>query len=334
MQQSDRSSSQIEELEAFVAVAQLGSFAKAAQALERDASVISKRVKQLEQRLATPLFSRTTRRVVLTEVGEIYFSRVRTILDELRDANRQVGDLAATPQGLLRISLPQTFGRRWISPLLPKFLSRYPDIRIDARFTDRFVDVVAEGFDATVRLGLMLDSTLKTRKVGTYRNVLAASPTYLERRGYPSDPDELQEHSCLGFLSHASWPDWPLTRGGVRKSIRPKGALVADNSEALLEAALQGAGIILAPDWLVGPEIRAGKLAEILAGWAGPSDYGVFIVLPPGRMVPAKTRAFIEEIARAIKSNWRGETPLPSQRHSTDDAPQGDEQSSSGAREA
>lgn len=304
-QQSPQAGSQLEELEAFLSVGQLGSFAAAATHLQRDASVISRRVRQLEMRLETTLFSRTTRRVVLTEAGELYFHRVQTIMDELRDANREVGNLSRQPQGLLRLSLPLTFGRLWIAPLLPGFLGRYPDIHIDARFTDRFVDLLAEGYDATIRLGSMTDSTLTVRKIATYRNILVAAPSYLAGRGTPGTPSELEHHSCLGFLSHASWPDWPLSRNGVLHTVRPKGTMVADNSEVLLEAAIQGAGIILAPNWLAGPSLQAGKLVEILHGWAGESDHPVNIVLPPGRMVPAKTRAFISEMSKSIRSTWQ-----------------------------
>lgn len=304
LQKLERNGSQIEELEAFVAVAQTGSFTAAAVALERDASVISKRVKQLETRLSTPLVSRTTRRVMLTEAGELYLHRVSAILEELKNANREVADLAASPRGLLRVSLPNTFGRRWIAPLIPGFLDRYPEIRIDARFSDRFVDVVAEGFDVTVRLGLMGDSSLTVKKVASYRNVLVASPTYIAERGQPSGPEDLVNHSCLGFLSHASWPDWSLISENRPIQIRPHGSLVTDNSELLLEAAVQGAGIILAPDWLVGPDLRSKRLTELLTGAAGPAEYGVYIVRPPGRLVSAKTKVFSDEIGRAFRSGW------------------------------
>ncbi|MFK0382356.1 LysR family transcriptional regulator [Agrobacterium sp. NPDC090273] len=302
LQQFDIEGFQIEELQAFVAVVQTMSFAAAAKALQKDASVISKRIKSLEQRLQTPLFVRTTRRVGVTEAGELYYHRIETILGELLSAGREITDLAARPQGLLRISLPNTFGRRRISTLLPQFMKMYPDLRIDARFTDRFVDVVAEGYDVTIRLGKMSDSSLTARKVASYRNVLAASPNYLNERGRPQHPDDLKAHACLGFVSHASWPDWPLRKGGLSETVRPTGPLVTDNSELVLEAALQDAGIILAPDWLIGMHLDSGTLEEILPGWAGPSDFGVYIVLPPGRMIPAKTRAFIDYVSDAFAS--------------------------------
>jgi DNA-binding transcriptional LysR family regulator len=174
------------------------------------------------------------------------------------------------------VSLPVTFGRQWIAPLLPSFLAQHPQIRIDVRFTDRMVDVVAEGFDVAIRVGVLLrDSSLTSRKLASYKNLLVASPDYLAAHGKPRTPTDLMNHACLGFTGYAAWPDWPLTKAGKRKTVRPAGPLVADNSEVLLMAATRGAGIMLAPDWLAGPAMRKGKLIEVLAGWTGKGDGGL-----------------------------------------------------------
>lgn len=294
----------MELLAAFVAVADTGSFTAAANKLGRDASIVSRRVSQLERQLGVRLLSRTTRRVALTEVGSLYHRRVQSILDELAEASREASDVASSPQGLLRISLPTTFGRQRIAPLLPRFLSRHPQIRIDARFSDRQVDVVSEGFDVAIRVGVLRDSSLSSRKLASYRNLLVAAPSYLASRGKPRTPDDLKKHSCIGFTGLKSWPDWPLTRGNQRKTVRPAGPLIADNSEAVLIAAIAGAGITLAADWLAGPALREGKLVEVLPGWVGKGDGGVYAILPPGRLVPTKTRTFVDEIGRSIKAGW------------------------------
>lgn len=294
----------MELLAAFVAVADTGSFTAAANKLGRDASIVSRRVSQLERQLGVRLLSRTTRRVALTEVGSLYHRRVQSILDELAEASREASDVASSPQGLLRISLPATFGRQWIAPLLPRFLSRHPQIRIDARFSDRQVDVVSEAFDVAIRVGVLRDSSLSSRKLASYRNLLVAAPSYLASRGKPRTPDDLKKHSCIGFTGLKSWPDWPLTRGNQRKTVRPAGSLIADNSEAVLIAAIAGAGITLAADWLAGPALREGKLVEVLPGWVGKGDGGVYAILPPGRLVPTKTRTFVDEIGRSIKAGW------------------------------
>ena len=294
----------LELLAAFVAVGETGSFTGAAKKLERDASIVSRRISQLEERLGVRLVSRTTRRVALTEVGLQYHRRIQSILDELANASREASDVASSPQGLLRVSLPVTFGRQWVAPLLPDFLAKYPSIRIDARFSDRFVDVVAEAFDVAIRVGRLRDSSLTARRLATYRNLLVAAPSYLEIHGRPKSPEDLQKHACIGFSGYASWPDWPLSKGDRQQTVRPNCQLIADNSEAAVAAAIAGTGITFTADWLVGPAIREGQLVEVLKGWGGQGDGGVFSVLPPGRLVPTKTRIFVDEIAKSIKSGW------------------------------
>ncbi|TXN22665.1 LysR family transcriptional regulator [Methylobacterium sp. WL9] len=295
-----------EELTAFVAVAEAGSFAAAAKVLERDASVLSRRVSQLERRLGVRLLSRTTRRVTPTEAGAAYFTRVQGVLEELASASREASDHAASPQGLVRVSIPIVFGRQWIAPMLPTFLARYPDIRLDVRTSDYFIDVVAEGFDVAIRVtaGAQRDSTLTTRKIASYQNLLVASPGYLAANGIPEKPADLTRHRCLGFTGSTAWPDWPLVREGKRQTVRPACSLTADHSEVLLMAAVGGAGIAFAADWLAGPALRDGTLVEVLPGWVGREDGGVYAILAPGRLVPAKTRLFVDEVANVIKAGW------------------------------
>ncbi|WP_419456824.1 LysR substrate-binding domain-containing protein [Agrobacterium tumefaciens] len=294
----------LDELDVFIAVAETGSFAEAAKRLSRDASVLSRRMSQLEKRLGVQLLSRTTRSVVLTEVGTTYLRRVRSAMDEIASAEQEASNSAASPQGLLRVSLPVTFGRLWIAPLLSGFLREYSNIRIDARFSDRYVDVVAEGYDVAIRVGTLRDSSLTARKISSYRNLLLASPAYLEEHGEPSRPEELAAHACLGFTNNASWPDWDFTLKTSRKRVRVTGPLIADNSETLLSAAIDGLGIILTPDWLAGPAIKEGKLVEILPGTTGAEGGAVFAVMPPGRLIPTKTKVFVDAVVRVIKVGW------------------------------
>jgi DNA-binding transcriptional LysR family regulator len=240
----------------------------------------------------------------LTEVGALYHRRVQVILDELATASREASDVAASPQGELRVSLPVTFGRQWIAPLLPAFLLRHPHIRIDARFSDRLVDVVADGFDVAIRVGSPRDSSLTSRKLASYRYLVVAAPSYLANHGTPRTPEDLRKHACLGFSGHANWPEWRLMKDGKRKTVHPRGPFIADNSEAVLLASIEGVGISLMADWLVGPAVQEGKLVEILRGWGGRGDDGVFALMPPGRLIPTKTRLFVEEISKAIKAGW------------------------------
>lgn len=296
----------VEELTAFVAVAEAGSFVEASKVLGRDASVLSRRVSQLEQRLGVRLLLRTTRRVALTEAGVTYCRRVQALLEELASANREASDDAASPRGMVRVSLPLTFGRQWVAPILPGFLARHPQIHLDLRLTDRFVDLVAEGIDVSIRVsaGTPRDSSLTTRRIATYRTLLVASPSYLAINGSPNGPADLANHACLGFTAYADWPDWPLMRGGKRHTVRPTCTLVADHSEVLLAAAVENAGITFTADWLAGPALRDGRLVEVLPGWGGRADGGVYAIMPPGRLVPARTRLFVDEVADAIKAGW------------------------------
>lgn len=294
----------LDELKAFIAVADLGSFAEAARHMGRDTSVLSRRINALERRLGVRLLARTTRAVVLTEAGDRYHRRVQTILDELEAANREVSDIAVTPRGLLRISMPLAFGRRWIAPLLPKFTADYPEIRVDARFTDRHVDPVAEGFDLALRVGQLADSAYVTRRIATFRTLLVAAPSYLAARGTPERPEDLGAHACLGFTGHVTWPRWPLAKDGRRIMVEPRGPIISDSAEILVDAAIAGSGIILAPDWHVIDHLSHGELIEVLPGWSAANDGPINVILPPGRIVPAKSRVFIELVSDHLRAGW------------------------------
>lgn len=294
----------IDELRAFVAIAHHGSFASAARTLGRDTSVLSRRINALERRLGTRLLARSTRAVTLTEAGEHYYRRVQTVLEELEAANREVSDLAVTPRGVLRVTMPLSFGRRWIVPLLPDFMAKYPDVRVDARFSDRYVDLISEGFDLAVRIGQLDNSGQVSRRIGTYRTMLLASPDYLSRRGTPRQPEELVRHDCLSFAGNYTWPRWPLTKDGKRCFIETNGSFISDSADILVDAAAAGLGIILAPDWHVFDHLRRGELIEILPGWSAANDGPVSIVMPPSRIIPAKSRAFIEMVSEQLRNGW------------------------------
>jgi DNA-binding transcriptional LysR family regulator len=296
----------IEELKAFVAVADNGSFAGSGKILARDGSVLSRRVSQLEAKLGVRLLSRTTRSISLTETGEIYLHRVRPLLEELAEAGNEAAEHASSPQGLVRVSLPTTFGQHWISPLLPDFLKRYPKIRLDLRLSDRLVDVVADGFDVAIRVTAaeQPDSSLTSRRIASYRNVLVASPSYVATNGDLQSPLQLIEHQCLGFTGIATWPEWQLTNGDDNVTVRPNCPLIADNSEVLLTAAIAGAGIVLLPDWLSNAALRSGELVVILPLWSSRVAGGVFAVTPPGRMLATKTRLFLEALGASLPNDW------------------------------
>ncbi|MER8705447.1 LysR family transcriptional regulator [Mesorhizobium sp. M0751] len=308
MQQSHEPAALVE-MAAFAAIAEARSFTKAAARIGRDATILSRRLASLEERLGVRLLHRTTRSVSLTEAGSEFLVRVRAILAAVDEAEAAASAHAGGgPRGVLRLALPGSFGRMWIGPLLPQFLAEFPDVRIEAEFSNRFVDLVAENFDVAVRLGALEDSRLVARKVATRRRLLCAAPSYLARRGTPTEPEALLEHSCLGFSGFQTFPAWEMTdSSGRRVSIEVSGPLVTDDAEVLVEAAVQGVGLMMSTDWLVGRELADGRLVPVLEDWTLADEGAVYVVMPSAKGQAAKTRAFADWIGKrfAPVPPWR-----------------------------
>lgn len=294
------------ELVAFVAVVETGSFTRAARRLERDATVVSRRVSALEERLGVRVLERSTRRVAPTEAGAALFTRARATLAELADAEADAVALASKePRGRLRLALPASFGRMWLAPLLPEFLAAHPGVSIEASYANRFVDLLDEGFDAAVRIGALVDSGLVVRKLADRARLLCAAPSYVARHGAPRAPRDLERHACLVFSGLASHPYWHLVKGGrPRVTVRPEGPYVSDDAEALLSACVAGTGIMLAADWLVARLVASGALVHVLPEWTTEEKGAVHLVTPSRRLVPAKTKAFARWLSRRF-------TPVP-----------------------
>lgn len=289
----------IAEIAAFAAVAEQGSFTKAATALGRDATVLSRRVQSLERRLGVRLLERTTRHVAMTEAGAGFLVSAQAIVAALADAEEQAATFGSgEPRGTLRLALPATFGRMWIAPYLPDFMAAHPQVRIDASYSNRFVDLVAEGADLAIRLGELADSQLVARRIAPRRRLLCAAPAFLERNREPGRPEDLARLPCLAFTGLASHPNWTFANAqGESVTVRADGPLVSDDAQALVHAAVRGLGIMLSTDWLVGRELAAGTLVPVLTSWLPRDEGAIYAVAPSNRLVPAKTRAFIDWIA-------------------------------------
>jgi DNA-binding transcriptional LysR family regulator len=294
----ERAQPQFEQIDAFVAVAEHGGISAAARALNRDPSAISRRLDALEARLGVRLLSRTTRRITLTEGGAAYLARVRTIVAELLAAESEAAEGAATPRGLLRLSLPATYASRWIAPRLPEFVAAYPGVQLELLHTDRFVDLVAEGFDAAVRIGELADSSLVVRRLAPVETLLCASPAYIARRGAPARPADLEQHDCLQFPMEGFRQGWRLWKDGEQVTQRVSGSIVSDEGEGLVAICLAGGGILPTSDWKVGQELASGRLVRVLPEWRFDVAAAVHVVMPPGRLIPAKTRVFVEWLAK------------------------------------
>lgn len=290
-------------MEVFRRVAEEGGFSAAGRSLGLSKSVVSKQVQALEQHLGVRLLNRTTRRLSLTEAGQRYLERCVAILDELEDAERAVTELSANPRGILRVNVPVAFGLLHLAPLLPEFLRRYPELEMEVTLNDRFVDLVEEGFDAAVRITRLEDSTLIARRLAPCRGWICAAPAYLERRGRPQRPEELSRHNCLIYAYARQTKEWRLADAqGHEYRVPVHGKLRANNGELLLEAACQGEGIVLMPDFIAYQAVRDGRLVRLLREYTA-MDINVYAVYPYTRHVSAKVRVFVDYLAEKLGRN-------------------------------
>ncbi|MFI8610503.1 LysR family transcriptional regulator [Pseudomonas sp. NPDC077649] len=283
-----------DEIAALLAVAENGSFVAAGRALQRHPSIVSKRVAAMEMRLGVRLIERSTRQVRLTPAGAQLTQRLRGALDAITEAQQEASLGAAEARGQLRVALPSAMGRMWLAPLLPQFLQRHPHITVVIDYSDRYVDIIAEGFDAAVRIGELNDNRLIAKKLSEHRRILCASPDYLARYGEPAQPKDLVEHNCLRFSGFASFPEWCLSRNGRGERVLVNGNLTSNDGESLLAAALQGAGIVAGGEWLMAREIAAGRLVQVLPGWSLDEQGGIYLLRPSARFAAASTLAFKE----------------------------------------
>jgi DNA-binding transcriptional LysR family regulator len=293
---TDLDSNRIDELAALLAVAREGTFVAAGRSLQRHATIISRRIAALEARLGVRLIERTTRHVRLTEAGERLAARVRSASEVILDAEVEASANAADLRGRLRLAFPAALGRQWLAPLLPAFLARYPALMVEVEYSERYVDLVADGYDAAVRVGVLGDSRLMARKLCRHRRVLGASPAYLERRGVPVEPRELASHNCLAFPAFASFPEWRLSDGERTETVIAQGSLLSNDSLALLDAARQGIGILGAGEWLMARDFTQGTLVPVLPAWSFDAAGGIYLVRPSAQFAPARTEAFIDWI--------------------------------------
>ena len=291
----------LSEMVAFTRVVELGGFTDAARKAGLSKSAISKHVAALETRLGARLLNRTTRRVTPTEIGLAYYDKAISVLSAAADADAMATTMQGAPTGKLKISAPLTFGLRFVSPALASFLNKYPDVSARLEFDDRMVELVSEGFDVAIRIGDLPDSSLKARKVAETEVNLIASPKYIERHGAPQSLDDLSKHELLHYSHLSSGNYWRLrSKSGDERLIRSGGRLAINNGEALVQAALDGLGICLSPNFICHDELANGSLIELLPAHK-PAPLGVFAVYPEGRFPQPKLRVFIDHLATSLK---------------------------------
>lgn len=291
----------LSEMEAFVSVVDQGGFTDAARKLGMSKSAVSKHVSALEARLGARLLNRTTRRVNPTEIGLAYYDRATVVLSGAVEADEMVNAMQTAPRGALRVSTPVNFGISQVSGLVGEFLKEYPEVSVNMVLEDRFVELVAEGFDVAIRIGTLEDSSLRARKLAETSAHLVASPDYLRSAGAPETIDDLSDHTLLHYSNFSTGNFWRLkSKKGGERHVRVGGRLTANNGDSLRRAAESGLGIALLPSFLLGDSVQNGRLVRILPDMEL-DLLGIYAVYPPGRYTQPKLRAFIDFLAERLK---------------------------------
>ena len=288
----------LQPLLAFAETAKRGNFAAAAREMGCTPSTLAKAVSRLEAQLGIRLFHRTTRQVTLTDDGRRLFGRCQRVLSELELLQEEASGARQQPAGTLRIDMPTTFGRLVMLPLLARLAERHPQLAIDARFSDRYVDLVREGIDVAIRTGTLRDSTLVARPFSSQQLLLFAAPAYLLHAGTPASAADLMRHTAVLFRVPGSGKDrpWQLRVRGRASNLLPPSRLRVDDGDALVQAAVLGMGIGQVPHYMVGESLARGELVELLPALR-PAAMPIAAVMPSGRMIPTRVRALLELIA-------------------------------------
>jgi DNA-binding transcriptional LysR family regulator len=279
----------------FVEVVKVKSFRGAADAIGMPNSTLSRRISALEKSIGLRLLHRTTRKIELTQAGQIYYERCKRIVDEAKLAHEQLGEMLAKPSGVLRVSLPLDFAVTYLSPLIAKFASLYPDITFDLELASRRVDLVTEPFDVAIRIGEPENSLLIARPLTMLPEYLYASPRYLDRLGEPAEPADLERHECLGILKADAWT---LHDGAHTINVSIGGRFTLNSIGMILRLATLDMGIIMMMEEIVADDVAAGRLRRVLPHWHG-APVPVYAVTET-RLLPAKTQRFIEFLQKHL----------------------------------
>jgi len=286
----------------FVEVVKARGFRNAAEVVGLPNSTVSRRISNLEKAIGLRLLHRTTRKIELTQAGQIYFERCQRIVDEAKLAHEQLGDMLAQPTGVLRASLPVDFANIYLAPVLAEFAQRYPGIRFDLDLTPRVVDLVSEPFDVAIRMGTPPDSNLIARQLANLPCYLYASPRYLEEAGEPIHPAELAQHKCLGFRTLRAGK-WTLHRAEETIEVAVGGRFQLNSVGLIRKLATLAMGIAVLPEEIVAEDVKLGKLRRILGTWEGPPT--PVYAITETRLLPAKTQRFIEFLRESLEGIHR-----------------------------
>ena len=293
-----------EEMRVFAAVVDAGSFVGASDTLEMSKAAVSRYVAELESRLGVRLLHRTTRKLSLTPEGEVFLGRCRELLGGVDEAEAEITSRSGEASGLLRINVPFSFGLLHLAPLWVEFMAQHPRVTLDVSLADRVVDLVEEGFDMAVRIARLPNSSLVSRPLTSTRMVLCASPAYLHARGQPTHPCELVNHDVLAYSLFSMGDQWEFTGseegsdGVVSVKVTPR--MSTNSGDTCRVAALRRQGIVLQPTFMVGPDLLAGTLVEVMPAWRS-IELGVYALYPSRKFVSPKVRLMIEFLANAFR---------------------------------
>ena len=296
-------------MSAFVSAVEQGGFSSAARELGLSPSALSKLVTRLEDRLGARLLQRTTRRLLLTPEGEVFFTRAQRILAAIDEAESEVTEANASPRGTLRLHCGSAFGMHQLALATPRFLARYPDISMDITISDQPPAAMEEGIDLAIRIGPLDESSMVARRICNLQRVICAAPSYLNRCGTPQTPDDLQRHNCLWITSLPALRRWPFdTEEGIRV-VNVGGNVAANTAETVLQLAIAGVGITRLTDVIVGDAISRGELVPVLSDWHHAEPVPLFATYPSGRHLSPKVKAMVDFLVEEF-----GDTPWRRQR--------------------
>ncbi len=286
--------------EIFAAVVAKGSFVRAAEALDTSPANVTRYIVELETHLGTRLLNRSSRKLSLTESGEALYERSRQILEEVAEAEAVVSTTTLRLRGRLRLNVPVSFGILHLAPLWPLFMEQYPEVELDVVLADRVVDLVEEGFDLGIRISRGGSGTYAARKLATSRNIVCASPGYLLRHPPPKIPADLREHACLGYTYAQTADEWRFSdEAGAEHLVKVRYAMHTNNGDTARAAAIGGRGVIWQPSFLIGADLRARRLVELLSGYRLP-DIDMLAVYPSRRHLGAKVRVMVDFLVQAF----------------------------------
>ncbi|MCZ7563202.1 MAG: LysR substrate-binding domain-containing protein [Burkholderiales bacterium] len=302
----------------YCAVVESASFAAAARRLKLSRAVVTKHVSSLEDRLHVRLLERTTRKLSVTEAGGRYYDRAVQILAELEDAEREAQQATAVPRGTLRLSAPHHFGTAHIAPFLAEFRRRHPEVELDVSLSDRFIDLIEEGFDLAIRISdTLAESSLVARRLAPCRFVVCGSPEYFKRHGEPRVPDDLARHACLGYTLSPRERVWNFACAqNQRHVVNVSGPLRSNSGDVLRVSAASGIGVMLLPTFFAGSDLESGRLKAVLTDYRV-QEYGIYAVYLSRKHLSAKVKAFIDFLAEKYGpepywDEWLRALPAPS----------------------